>query len=685
MSYRIAVDTGGTFTDIALFKEREGRVKVGKVPSTPKNPALAVMEGIKKVMEEENIEPSSITYLLHGTTVATNALLELKGANTSLLTTRGFQDVLEIGRQTRPSLYDPSIQKPPPVVPRDLRFEVSERVFYDGSINEKLKLEELETIIKEIQEKQVESVAICFIHSYRNPRHEELVKEVLERELPHLFISCSSDVLPEFREYERMSTVCINAYVMPAIKRYLEYLEERLIEEGIKSTLYIMQSNGGIITSGVAREQSARTLLSGPAGGVIAGLFLAKNIRNNNIITMDMGGTSLDVSLIYQGEPRYSTESYIGGYPLKLPMIEIHTIGAGGGSIARLDQGGALKVGPESSGAFPGPACYGQGGKEPTVTDANLILGRINPSFLLGGEMEIHLDKARDAVEEKLARPMKVPVEEAAEGILKVVNANMVRGIRVVSVEKGFDPREFSLVAFGGAGPLHALELARELGMKEVIIPPNPGINSALGMLAADVRRDYVLTRIMKEEELEGEILEKLFDEIKEDALKELRREGFDPDIINFTRSADLRYPRQAYEINVSLPEKELKRDSIKEMVQSFHNLHRQFYGYNREDSFIELVNLRLAAVGKMRPLRLEENDANSPDPSKAFITHRPVYFEGEYVKTPVYQRHKLETGNEILGPAVIEQLDSTLIIFPREKARVDSFFNILITATGGF
>ena len=684
MSYRIAVDTGGTFTDIALFKEKEGRVKVEKVSSTPQNPALAVMRGIKKIMEKEKIEPSSLTYLLHGTTVATNALLELKGATTSLLTTRGFEDVLEIGRQTRPSLYNPSLQKPPPVVSRELRFEVSERTLYDGSISKELMVEELEDIIKEIEEKQVESVAICFIHSYRNPRHEELVKEVLARELPHLFVSCSADVLPEFREYERMSTVCINAYVMPAIKRYLEYLEEELRKEDIRSTLYIMQSNGGIITSGVAREQSARTLLSGPAGGVIAGLYLAKNIKNKNIITMDMGGTSLDVSLIYQGDPRYSTESYIGGYPLKLPMIEIHTIGAGGGSIARLDQGGALKVGPESAGAFPGPAGYGKGGTEPTVTDANLILGRINPSFLLGGEMEIHLDKAREAVEEKLARPLNITVEEAAEGILKVVNANMVRGIRVVSVEKGFDPREFSLVAFGGAGPLHAPDLARELGIKEVILPPNPGINSALGMLAADVRRDYVLTRIMQEKVIDGYALEELFDEMKEEALEELRREGFDPDIISFVRSADLRYPRQAYEINVSLSEERLEKDNIKEMVQTFHQLHRQFYGYSREESSIELVNLRLAAVGKMKPLKLEENELQGVDPSQAFLTYRPVYFEGGYIKTPVYQRDKLEAGNEIQGPAVIEQLDSTLIVFPQEKARVDSLLNILITGTGG-
>ncbi len=680
MSYRIAVDTGGTFTDIALIEEERGSIEVAKVSSRPDNPSLAVMAGIMKIINQKDISPDSVSYLLHGTTVATNALLELKGAKTALITTKGFRDVLEIGRQTRPALYDFFQRKPTPVVPRENRFEIPERILYNGKVKESLQVSHLKYIIQELKEKQVESVAICFIHSYRNPHHEQTVKDLLKKEMPQLFISCSSDVLPEFREYERMSTVCINAYVMPAIKRYLEDLERSLKCKKIKSPLYIMQSNGGIITSGVAREQSARTVLSGPAGGVIAGLFLAKNLGKRNLITMDMGGTSLDISLIYQGTPRYTTESNIGGYPLKLPVIEIHTIGAGGGSISRLDQGGALKVGPESAGASPGPVCYGKGGLEPTVTDANLVLGRINPEYLLEGEMEGCLNKAQNSINEKLAVPLNTTLEQAAEGIVKVVNANMVRGIRVVSVEKGYDPREFSLVAFGGAGPLHAAELARELGIVEIIVPPNPGINSALGMLAADVRRDYVLTRIMKEERLDESKLEELFESMKIEALDELKKEGFKQDTISFIRSVDIRYPRQAYEINVTLADGKLQKKDLKEMVNKFHYLHQQTYGYSRDGEKTQMVNLRLAAIGEMQPLMIrEEERTKEADPSRALLSYRNIYFSGKHIKTPVYKRHKLEAGNKIDGPAVIQQLDSTTVLFPGQIASVDSYNNLII------
>ncbi|PKM84069.1 MAG: 5-oxoprolinase [Firmicutes bacterium HGW-Firmicutes-13] len=680
MTYRIAVDTGGTFTDIALIGERDDTVKVAKVPSTPENPALAVISGIKKILKENNLTPEFVSYLLHGTTVATNALLELKGARTALLTTKGFRDVLEIGRQTRPDLYNFFRRKPVPVVTRDLRFEVEERIFHTGKVMKELDRQSIDQIIKTLKEKQVESAAICFIHSYRNPVHEEMVKNMIAEELPEIFVSCSFEVLPEFREYERMSTVCINAYVMPAIKKYFEYLEDSLQKERIKSPLYIMQSNGGIITSGVAREQSARTVLSGPAGGVIAGLFMAKTTGKKNLITMDMGGTSLDVSLISQSAPSYSTESCIGGYPLKLPMIEIHTIGAGGGSTARLDTGGALKVGPESAGAYPGPACYGKGGIAPTVTDANLVLGRINPGYLLEGEMKLNLDKAREAVYKKLALPLGITLEEAAEGIIKVINANMVRSIRVVSVEKGYDPREFAMVAFGGAGPLHAVELARELAVEEVIIPPNPGINSALGMLAADVRRDYVLTRIMREEDITPGKLEEFYEQMESEALDELEREGFEPGIISFMRSIDLRYPRQAYEINVPLPEQKLRDEDIKKTVKSFHHFHKQYFGYSHVNECTEIVNLRLAAVGKMGTLKIKEYEAEGEDPFKALLNTRQVFFSGKYMDTPVYNRQLLKPGNVIYGPAVIEQLDSTTVIIPGKSGYVDKYHNLIIS-----
>lgn len=680
MTYRLAIDTGGTFTDVALIGERERLVKVAKVPSTPENPALAVISGIKKILKENHLSPEKVSYLLHGTTVATNALLELKGARTALLTTKGFRDVLEIGRQTRPELYNFFSHRPVPVVTRDLRFEIEERILPTGEVFKKLDEPGLMRVIQILKEKQVESAAVCFIHSYRNPLHEKKVKEKLSELMPEIFVSCSFEVLPEFREYERMSTVCINAYVMPAIKKYLEYLEKSLQKEKIKSPLYIMQSNGGIITSKVAREHSARTVLSGPAGGVIAGVLAAETTGKKNLITMDMGGTSLDVSLISKAVPSYSTESCIGGYPLKLPMIEIHTIGAGGGSIARLDAGGALKVGPESAGACPGPACYNQGGTQPTVTDANLVLGRINPGYLLEGEMELDLEKAQRAVYDKLAFPLGITLEEAAEGIIRVVNANMVRGIRYISVEKGYDPREFSMAAFGGAGPLHAVELGRELSVEEIIIPPHPGINSALGMLSADVRRDYVLTRIMEEKEITPDKLEKFYEEKKLEALDELKKEGFDSSLIYFVRSADIRYPRQAYEINVPLPEQKLCRADIKEIVKKFHRLHKQSFGYHRLDETIELVNLRLAAVGRMPPLQIKEHEIEGEDSYRALLNTRKVFFSGEYRDTPVYNRQKLKPGNVIPGPAIIEQFDSTTVIIPDKSGRVDKHNNLIIS-----
>lgn len=680
MTFRIAVDSGGTFTDIALLDENRQKLHITKVPSTPDNPAIAVMTGVLKVLAENNVSSQEVSYFLHGTTVATNALLELKGAVTALITTRGFRDVLEIGRQTRPSLYNFFQKKAPAIVPRDLRFEIEERILYNGEIETPLNQEQIFVLVKMFKDKGIESAAVCFLHSYLDPQHEKTVKKILSKELPEVFVSCSSEILPEFREYERTSTVCINAYVMPAIKKYLEDLEVRLKEENIQSPLYIMQSNGGIIPSKMAREHSARTLLSGPAGGVNAGVHLSRLMEEPNLITMDMGGTSLDVSLISGGQPRYSTESSIGSYPLRLPMIEIHTIGAGGGSIAYIDSGGALKVGPESAGAVPGPACYGRGGDSPTVTDANLVLGRINPDYILAGEMEIYSEKSVQVIRKHIADPLGLTVEAAAEGIIKVVNANMVRGIRVVSVEKGFDPREFALVAFGGAGPLHALELARELAINKVIIPPQPGINSALGMLAADIRRDYVLTRIIREEKLQVEYLNLLFKDLQSKALKELEREGFKYENLHFHHSADLRYPRQAYEINIPLGAEKLNKETLEKMLQEFHDVHLKTYGYNRQEEMIELVNVRLSVVGKMHSFQIKAERMVDRDLGEAKNSFRSIYYDGKFIKTPVYNRDKMTPGGEIEGPAVVEQLDSTTVIIPGKTAYIDSYRNLIIT-----
>ncbi len=677
--YKLGVDTGGTFTDIGLIDEETGQISVTKVPSTPDNPALAVLEGVKSIVKQFGISYQEIDFFIHGTTVATNALLELKGAKTALITTEGFKDVLHIARQTRPKLYDFWSRRPEPQVPRRLRFEVPERIIYTGEILKPLETEVVQEIAQKLKKEKVEAAAVCLLHSYANSKHEKIIKEILQKEYPELIVSISSEILSEFREYERMSTVTINAYVMPKVNRYVSHLEGKLKEMGVKSDLYIMQSNGGVITSETAREASARTVLSGPAGGALAGIFACHQTGTDNIITVDMGGTSLDICLVENKEPRYTTESQIGGYPIKLPMIDIHTIGAGGGSIAWMDAGGALRVGPESAGAVPGPVCYQKGGKEPTVTDANVVLGRINPGYILGGRMEMNLEGARQAIKEKIADPLELTVEEAAAGIIRVVNANMVRGIRVVSVENGYDPREFSLVSFGGAGPVHAVEMAKELAMKEVIVPVNPGITSAIGMLTADVRHDYVQTFIVSTNKVQLDDLEKLYDKLESEAIDQLAEEGFSKENVILLRTADMRYEGQAFELGVSAPAGKLNKKHISDMEKQFNDIHLKQYGYQRSGETIELVNLRLVALGKLPGLKIKDEEVFIETKPEVYSS-RKVYFNDGFLDTAIYNRDKLLPGQQIIGPAVIEQLDSTTVVFPEQTARVDAFNNIIIS-----
>lgn len=677
--YKLGVDTGGTFTDIGLIDEETSQIAVTKVPSTPNNPALAVLEGVKAIVEQVGISCKDIDFFIHGTTVATNALLELKGAKTALITTEGFKDVLHIARQTRPKLYDFWSRRPAPQVPRRLRFEVPERILYTGEILKPLEVEAVQSIAQKLKKEKVEAVAVCLLHSYANPKHEIQIKEILQREYPELIVTLSSEILSEYREYERMSTVTINAYVMPKVNKYVSHLADKLKEMGVKSDLYIMQSNGGVITSETAREASARTVLSGPAGGALAGIFVCQQTDTDNIITVDMGGTSLDICLVENKEPRYTTESQIGGYPIKLPMIDIHTIGAGGGSIAWIDAGGALRVGPESAGAVPGPVCYQKGGQEPTVTDANVVLGRINPGYILGGRMEMDVEGARRAIKEKIADPLGLNVEEAAAGIIRVVNANMVRGIRVVSVENGYDPREFSLVSFGGAGPVHAVEMAKELAMKEVIVPVNPGITSAIGMLTADVRHDYVQTYIVPTNEVQLNELEELYGKLESEAIAQLAEEGFGKENMVFIRTADMRYAGQAFELGVSVPAGKLKNEHITAMEKQFNETHMKHYGYQRLGETIELVNLRLVALGKLPGLKIKGKATLTSTKPEA-ITSRKVYFNDGFVETAIYNRDNLLPGQQVTGPAIIEQLDSTTVVFPGQTARVDAFNNIVIS-----
>ena len=681
--WRLAVDTGGTFTDVCVIEEGSGQLAVAKVPSTPSNPALAVIAGIDKLVEKGEITAKSISFLLHGTTVATNALLEHKGAPIAMLTTLGFEDILQIGRQNRPELYNFWARRPTPIVPRHRCYGIPERVLYTGEILTPLDESKTEAIVREIKESGIYSVAVSLIHSYANPLNEQKIKTIISKIHPEAYVTLSSEVLPEFREYERTSTICINAFVMPKVNDYVADLENRLKQQGVASELYIMQSNGGVITAGMAREMSARTVLSGPAGGVLTGVLLSRAIEEPNLITIDMGGTSSDISLIEAYSPRLTTESQIGGYPIKLPMIDIHTIGAGGGSIAWIDSGGALRVGPESAGAEPGPVCYGRGGQEPTVTDANALLGRINPSYLLGGEMKVYLEDARQVVEERIARPLAMDVQRAAEGIIAVVNANMIRGIRRVSVEQGYDPREFALVAFGGAGPLHAVQLAQALNMTKIIIPPYPGIASAFGMLSADVRHDYVQTYISLSSDLRLEKLQSIYEDMEKQGKEQLRQEGFPDESIVVDRFADIRYARQAYELSVPVKGGRLSAEDISAVAESFHERHERNYGYARRGEGVEFVNMRVVALGKLPDMRLSEEvstTAQTPEP----MGERDVTFEAAAkVRTPIYHRDQLVQGREISGPAVVEQLDSTTLVFPEYRAAADRFGNLIITYRG--
>ncbi len=677
-SYRLGVDTGGTFTDLCVYDESEHKITVAKVPSTPADPSQAVISGLQNLIKNRSVSPHLISFLIHGTTVATNALLEGKGAPTALITTEGFEDVILIGRQSRPKLYDFWAQRPTPIVPRSLCYGAQERILYTGEILRPLDKSQIEAIVADIKMKGVASIAVCLINSYTNPAHENQIKSIIAAVYPEAFVTVSAEVLPEFREYERISTICINAYVMPKVNAYIGHLEQKLTELNISSDLYIMQSNGGTITAQSARRSSARTALSGPAGGALTGVYLSDRLNEPDVITIDMGGTSSDICLIDKGQPRLTTEADIEGYPIKLPMIDINTIGAGGGSIAWIDDGGALRVGPQSAGADPGPVCYGRGGKEPTVTDANAILGRINPAYLLGGEMAMYLDQAKEVMALKIAEPLGISLAQAAAGIISVVNANMIRGIRRVSVERGYDPRDFVLVAFGGAGPLHGVELAKALNMTRIIVPVHPGIASAFGMLSADVRHDYVRTMIQRLDQIELPGLQALYIEMENQGASQLSKEGFLKSQIELLRRADMRYVGQSYELTIDLDGESMDEAVRKDLENRFHQIHAKAYGYARQGEQIELVNLRLIALGKLPQSDLVESWPQTDAPPKP-IDWREVHFDGQNYRTPIYQRDQIGQGHVLAGPTIIEQLDSTTVIPPGYRGSIEAFGNMLI------
>jgi N-methylhydantoinase A len=680
MNFRLGIDSGGTFTDVVLLDEETGRLRVTKTPSTPQNPSIGVYNGIQKIMEQEGAGHAELSSLVHGTTVATNALLEYKGVKTALILTRGFKDILSIVRQDRPKMYDYFERRPDPLIPRHRRFEVSERVLYNGDILEELDEGGVLEIIHRLKTAEVRTIAVCLLHSYANPIHELRIKEMFRTHYPESTVSLSCEILPEIREYERMSTTAINAYVMPIIDRYLEDLRNRMKTAGLGISLNVMQSNGGIMPSESASQKSVTTILSGPAGGVLGAQGIAQLAGFQDVITLDMGGTSCDICLIDRGQFLTTKESEIGGHAIRVPMIDINTIGAGGGSIAWIDTGGLLRVGPQSAAADPGPACYGKGGLEPTVTDADLILGRLNPQFYVGGEMTLDKDRAEAAIRERIAEPARLTLEEASEGIIQVVNANMIRGIRRVSVERGHDPRDFSLLCFGGGGPLHATDLAAGLSIPTVIIPVRPGVNSALGLLVADFRYDYSRTCLKRVSDLRPGDLDRHYEELETEALRQMQDEQISREKTVFLRSADMRYFGQGYEIEVAVPQGEIQLEG---MVRAFNDGHARLYGYSQPEEEIEIVYVRVAAIGLVRKPDFYRESLKDKDASPAFKGTRRVFIDGDYVETALYDRSRLVPNNRIQGPAIVEQFDSTTLLKPAQIARVDEYFNLIVQVNG--
>jgi N-methylhydantoinase A len=683
MSVRIGIDTGGTFTDVCLT-DPGGRIRVFKLPSTPADPSEAIAEGAGVMLAETGYDPDQVAYLGHGTTVATNALLERRGAPTGVITTAGFRDLLELARQRRPHLYDLQADKPVPLVPRRYRIEVSERLRYDGSVEQPLDEWAVRAAVRELRDAGLRAIAVCFLYSYLYPRHEQRVAEIVREEFPEAYLSLSHQVLAEFREYERLSTTAVNAYVGPTMSQYVHRLRERVRAAGIPVDPYITQSNGGVISLDVAAETPVRTVLSGPAAGVTGAVYVGNLAGYSNVITFDMGGTSTDVSLIEAGQAGVRMELEVDGLPVRTPMIDINTVGAGGGSVAWIDSGGHLKVGPHSAGAVPGPAAYGRGGTEATVTDANVALGILNRTALLGGRMPVDA-AAADAAVAALAAELQLPATDVAQGMLAIVTANMARAIRVISVERGYDPRDFTLLAFGGAGPLHAARLARELDIPRVLVPTVPGILCALGLLVADLRVDFSRTRVLPAVPDALATATATLAELEAEALGWMERERVEPERRRLRRVADMRYIGQNYELSIELPETGLDTPALGAVLDAFHAAHDQAYGFASPGEPAQFVTFRLEASSAVPKASLTELPAATGAVDEARIATRRVFLPeaGGWTACPVYNRARLGRGQRFDGPAVVEQMDSTTLVLPSQTVEVDRFGNLILHEHG--
>lgn len=679
--YRIGIDVGGTFTDFTMIDESVGNVKFHKVPSTPHDPSEAIERGIVDLLGMHCITADQISHVGHGTTVATNLIIERKGSPVGLITTRGFRDILEIGRQTRPHLFDYAVGKPPALVPRMHRLEVDERMSARGKVLVPLDENAVRKAAETLRDAGIDAVTVCFLHAYCNPAHEQRAKAIVREVLPNAYLSISSEVLPEFREYERLSTTVLNAAVGPRMARYLDRFLERVRELGVAQEPFTIHSNGGLMSAASVRQFPVRTCLSGPAAGVVGAAAVGRAIGHPDLVTFDVGGTSTDVSLIAGGRPLFTSNRQVTGYPVKMPMVDIHVIGAGGGSIAWLDDAGSLKVGPHSAGAVPGPVGYGRGGTEPTITDAEITLQRLNPKVLLKGRMAVDAPAAREVIATRVARPLGLSVEDAAEGIIRIANANMSRAIRAVSTERGYDLSRFALFAYGGAGPLHAVEVAEECGIPMVIVPQEPGTMCARGILLTDISFDFVRSLITQVTSETWPAIAAAFRELHADALAWLSSERVEEDRRRYVCAIDARYDGQNFEVQVAL--EDALTLTLADFEQRFHEAHTREYGYQVPDRAIQVINCRLQAVGQVikAPLALARSDTTLAD---ARTGSREVYHGRAHgwCATEVYDRDLLSAGTMIAGPAVIEEMSSTTVLGPLHRATVDPYGTLIISLT---
>ncbi|GAB6171137.1 hydantoinase/oxoprolinase family protein [Paradesulfitobacterium aromaticivorans] len=690
MGVKIGIDVGGTFTDFLLF-DAEGNTAIFKSPTTPDDPTEGVFTGLAEMAAEKGISIVSflkqVDVIVHGTTITTNAVLTGNGAKTGFVTTKGFRDILNMRRGLKEDQYETKYAPPQPLVPRRLIQSVEERTDCEGKELVPLNRKEVQDVVDYFKKEKVEALGVSFLFSFFNPEHENELAEMLATDLPDVYVSLSSEIIPQVRVYERNSTVALNAFVGPKLKSYLSSLKDRLESNGFQGVLLIMQSNGGVMSPEVAIRFAVNTLLSGPAGGPAAGISYANPHELKNLITVDMGGTSFDASLIMDLTPGITVEASIARHRIALPVIDIHTIGAGGGSIAWIDTGGILQVGPQSAGAQPGPVCYGRGGSKPTVTDADLILGYLEPGYFFGGKMGLNYEAAERAIAEEVAEPLKMDVVQAANGIYQVVNANMAAGLGVVSVSRGYDPRDFALVVAGGAGPIHAGMIARELEIPLIIIPKVSSVFCAAGMLMSDLRHDYVRTYAKSIAQADLKRLNSILGEMEEEAVSTLKREGIPEDQIVLKYSLDLRYEGQFNEVEVpfSLNSGSDKVEEIQlaEIVQTFDRRHDALYGYALPGVTAEIINLRLSALGITEKPEFKKTKFRGTDPSPAFKKYRSVYFDTAFREVSVYDGQLLGHGNMIKGPAIIEEMTTTIVVPPEYDLLCDTFDNYLMHPKG--